>query len=418
MLFTVAMIAAKFLIWFLRIIGSGGTTLPGRLAARICPGILPRLSGKLNVILITGTNGKTTTGRIISRILEINNISHLQNRSGANLISGITTAFIEASSIKGNFSCGTAVIESDEAAFKIAAPLLSPKVIVVTNFFRDQLDRYGELFTTVKNVKEGISKCPDAVLVLNADDSLSSYIGREVTNKTVYYGIERYSNSRSAYITGADATNCIYCKEKYEYSVRTYGHLGHFLCPGCGYERPSPAIACAAVNELSLSGSDVTISFYENDLSTLENASTAADAESVSLAAAVENASTAAPDNAADVDPAVDDAVARACSAHDAHDMQNIHDTQETHEAQETHEEQEISNGHEVNDTCDKHGGHVMREAHGRRMICTMSMRRMNYMRCITRMINMICVMCLKRMMFMINMTRISMIHAKYMMCI
>lgn len=341
LLFTVAMIAAKFLIWFLRIIGSGGTTLPGRLAARICPGILPRLSGKLNVILITGTNGKTTTGRIISRILEINNISHLQNRSGANLISGITTAFIEASSIKGNFSCGMAVIESDEAAFKIAAPLLSPKVIVVTNFFRDQLDRYGELFTTVQNVKEGISKCPDAVLVLNADDSLSSYIGREVTNKTVYYGIEQYSNSRSACISGADATNCIYCKGKYEYSVRTYGHLGHFLCPGCGYERPVPAVACAAVNELSLSGSDVTIRFSENGRVPLGDESTAA------------------PDNAADVDPAVDDAAARACGAYDAHDMQNIH------EAKETHEAQEISNVHDVNDTCDKHGGHDMHEVHG-----------------------------------------------------
>ena len=229
LLFTVAMIAAKFLIWFLRIIGSGGTTLPGRLAARICPGILPRLSGKLNVILITGTNGKTTTGRIISRILEINNISHLQNRSGANLISGITTAFIEASSIKGNFSCGTAVIESDEAAFKIAAPLLSPKVIVVTNFFRDQLDRYGELFTTVKNVKEGISKCPDAVLVLNADDSLSSY--RQGSYKT-----RRYTTVLSGIQTAGPHTlpgltpQIASIARKIRIPVRTYGHLGHFLC--------------------------------------------------------------------------------------------------------------------------------------------------------------------------------------------
>lgn len=267
MLFTLAMIAAKFLIWFLRFTGSGGTTLPGRLAAKIYPGILLRLSGKLNVILITGTNGKTTTGRIISRILEINDIPHLQNRSGANLKSGITTAFIEAASIRGNFSCIMAVIESDEAAFKTVAPLLSPKVIVVTNFFRDQLDRYGELLTTVQNVKTGISQCPNAVLVLNADDSLSSYIGREVPNKVIYYGIDGYNSSRSsADIAGADASNCIYCTEKYQYSARTYGHLGHFFCPGCGFKRPEASVACIGVNRLSLSGSDVALRFDEYEV--------------------------------------------------------------------------------------------------------------------------------------------------------
>jgi hypothetical protein len=167
LLFTVTMVIAKFLIWFLRFFGSGGTTLPGRVAARIFPGILPALAKNTDVILITGTNGKTTTGRIISRILEVNNIPHLQNRSGANLVTGITTAFIEASDTRGKLSCGIAVIEADEAAFKKVAPLLSPKVIVITNFFRDQLDRYGELITTVDNVKTGVSGCPDAILVLN-----------------------------------------------------------------------------------------------------------------------------------------------------------------------------------------------------------------------------------------------------------
>lgn len=256
----VSLILAKGAIFFLRLFGTGGTSFPGRLALILYPDILKELAGKYKIILVTGTNGKTTTSRIIEQILIDNHIPYTSNKSGANLINGLATALI--ADVKSNAvpRSQTALLEVDEAAFRLASRHMKPYALVVTNFFRDQLDRYGELYSTLNAVKEGISNIPETTLILNADDSLCASLGNNVINPVIYYGIEAtVIPEENRQDTNNDASFCQYCMTKYEYEFRTYGHLGHFKCPECGYSRPEALIQVGKI--FSMSGNFSRASF-------------------------------------------------------------------------------------------------------------------------------------------------------------
>lgn len=244
------MLICKTVLKLCRLFNRGGTTLPGKIARFLYPGMLDAIAAGFNVVFVTGTNGKTTTSRIIGKILEENGIGYISNRSGSNLVGGVFSTFIEHACINGKYSKKTALIEIDEAAFPVMADYLKPNILVVTNFFRDQLDRYGELYTTLGRVKEGMRKCPDATLILNADDSLSASLGRdEAGHKTVFYGFEPAACTAGGKAVNSDASFCVYCREKYEYSFNTYAHLGGFSCPSCGYARPEPNVGVAGILE-------------------------------------------------------------------------------------------------------------------------------------------------------------------------
>lgn len=253
-------IVSKILILALRLLRSGGTTLPGKVAYKIYPGIIKVISRNFKIIMVTGTNGKTTTTRIIGEMLNESGITHVTNKSGANLVSGVITTLIEAVDISGKSKASTALIEVDEAAFNLVTDYVQPDIIVVTNFFRDQLDRYGELYTTLNGVKAGIQKSPNARLVLNADDSLCASLGKDATSEVLYYGFDSKAYESPEKSLNSDATFCIYCKNKYEYSNRIYGHLGGFICNTCGYRRPEPQVTCVSVEELNSSYSNVVFS--------------------------------------------------------------------------------------------------------------------------------------------------------------
>ena len=233
-----AVLACKLSRSLIRLLGRGGTAFPGRVALKICPDVLRTLSKGVRTILITGTNGKTTSARMIEQAFIDEKRSYLANKSGANLISGITAEFAMASTLCGKCKKEFAVIECDEAASKTVLQYLKPEVIIATNVFRDQLDRYGEITHTLNNIIEGISHTPDSILCLNADDSLIASIPEHVPNKTVFFGINvPLEKGDSAELS--DAPHCIHCKTGYEYDYRTYGHLGGFRCPNCGYSRPA-----------------------------------------------------------------------------------------------------------------------------------------------------------------------------------
>jgi len=249
---------AKLAIFALRLLKRGGTTLPGKIALKIYPDIGVELARNFNIIMVSGTNGKTTTTKIISKIFDENSIKYVTNRSGANLVGGIITTLIEAVGLSGKSSCSTALLEIDEAAFNRITHYIKPHVLVVTNFFRDQLDRYGELYTTLNGVKEGLKRCPDTRLILNADDSLCASIGNEAPNSAFYFGFEDSAYAGKPETANSDAMFCIYCKEKYTYSSHVYGHLGNFQCPGCGYSKPATDLSCVSVDKLSTSSSTVT----------------------------------------------------------------------------------------------------------------------------------------------------------------
>ncbi|MGI6013471.1 MAG: MurT ligase domain-containing protein [Oscillospiraceae bacterium] len=253
--------ACKFTRWALRITGRGGTSLPGKVALKLCPDILGVMAKNVKTVVITGTNGKTTSSRIVEQVLADAGVNYFANRSGANLIQGITAEYAAHSTLTGNPKCEYAVIECDEAATKRVCKFLDPKVMVVTNIFRDQLDRFGEVFTTLENVKIGVKNSPNAIVCLNADCSMTVSIAEEIDNEVIFFGVntEIYKDRVEEL---SDASHCIHCTEEYEYDYITYGHLGGFRCPKCGFHRPAPQVAVTKILRQELDSSTVEMDIH------------------------------------------------------------------------------------------------------------------------------------------------------------
>lgn len=264
---SLAIIVTKLAVFGLRLLNRGGTSLPGKLALQIYPDLLSELSDKFRIIMITGTNGKTTTSRIAAGMLDQSGTKYITNKSGANLASGIATTLVSALSLTGKPLVRTALLEIDEAAFRTLAPKLKPEAVIVTNFFRDQLDRFGELYSTLKLIKEGIAGSQDSKLILNADDSLCASLGREVPNSVIYFGFADGVYPEADVSDNTDAVFCINCSSRYAYSSYSFGHLGHFHCPSCGYERPSAQIECTQILNYDNLSSTIEIEMPEEKLS-------------------------------------------------------------------------------------------------------------------------------------------------------
>ena len=242
-----AIILAKALKTGLRIVGRAGTALPGKSALKLQPKLLPLLTSNRLVYLVTGTNGKTTTVRILCTILEDQGYSVITNPSGANLDSGLTTTLIDNSRLLKNTpdSRLAIVLEIDEAFFAKLAGSLNPTVIVVTNFFRDQLDRYGELQHTRDLIARGLDQTT-AQLVLCADDSLCASLARGREDRSHFFGMDTSAMQPGQADGVLESGFCTFCGSRYEYRSTAYGHLGDFICPGCGFSRPQPELLFSA----------------------------------------------------------------------------------------------------------------------------------------------------------------------------
>lgn len=254
-----AVAVCKLLRLVSRILHKGGTAMPGRYALKICPELLSIVSANVQTVAVTGTNGKTTSARIIEEAFEKEGKSWFSNRSGANLISGITTEFVLNSSLSGRCRKDYAVIECDEGAAKQVFPQVKPKVVMVTNLFSDQLDRYGDVTYTLDNIRQALSGSPDTVMVLNADCSLTASLAGDLPNKAVFYGINKGAAPSREQAELADAKHCIRCGTRYEYDYINYGHLGGFACPKCGYSRPKPHYAITDVTAQRMDSSSVML---------------------------------------------------------------------------------------------------------------------------------------------------------------
>lgn len=248
-----ALIICKSTRFLLRLFKRGGTALPGKLALRVCPDMLSKLSRGVKVVVITGTNGKTTTSRMTEKMVGDAGYAYFANRSGSNLERGIAAEFAANATIFGKPKKTCAVIECDEAAFRRVAGELNPRVAVVTNIFRDQLDRYGEVTHTLENIREGIKNMPDAVLCLNADCSLTASLSEDASNSLRLFGMDVPLENDAEV---SDAPRCIRCGARYEYGYRTFAHLGGFRCPDCGYARREPDVAVSRIGALLPEGSE------------------------------------------------------------------------------------------------------------------------------------------------------------------
>lgn len=255
-----AIALCKLLRAISRLLGRGGTAMPGRWALKLCPDLLARLAKDVKTVVITGTNGKTTSARMVEQAFREQGLDCIANRSGANLLSGVTTEFVMNCTLTGKMRKSWAVIECDEAAAVKVFPQLRPQVVVVTNLFRDQLDRFGEVTHTLGNIRRAIESVPEAALCLNADCSLCSSLALTLPNRAVYFGLEQGAVPSRAKAQLSDATHCIRCKTEYEYDYVSYGHLGGFRCPKCGYRRHAADYAVTELLEQRSSGSTAAVS--------------------------------------------------------------------------------------------------------------------------------------------------------------
>ncbi len=254
-------LVCRFVTFVLQKLGRGATSMPGQFALRVKRNVLADLSKNVKVIIVTGTNGKTTSCRIIEEGLKEAGKSYFINKSGANLITGVTASFIMNSTITGKATKEYAIVECDENAFKEVSRYIRADVILVTNVFRDQLDRYGEVTHTLNAIKESVKNLPNATVCLDADCSLTYSMSREIPNKVITFGVNVPFEKDAKAPEISDAKYCIFCKHEYDYTYHTYGHLGGFVCPKCGYKRPDPDFAVTSVGELKQDHSIVAASF-------------------------------------------------------------------------------------------------------------------------------------------------------------
>jgi UDP-N-acetylmuramyl tripeptide synthase len=246
-----ALAAAKLTSAGIRKAGrGGGTATPGLIADWVDPALLGKLAERLprGAVVVAGTNGKTTTARMIADILEADGSRVVHNRSGSNLVRGVAAAFAEQAGLLGDPGGDVAVIESDEAAFPDIVRQVRPRVILLNNLFRDQLDRYGELNTIATRWGAAIARLPaTTTIVVNADDPSLAEITRDVVAPRRTFGLAESRYQLDKLPHAADSAVCRRCGADLKYDALYVSHLGNWHCPRCTAARPKLDVAGSAV---------------------------------------------------------------------------------------------------------------------------------------------------------------------------
>lgn len=240
-------------LWLIKIINhiiyylnlGQASNFPGKIALTFKKDLIKNFNFKkeTKIVLVSGTNGKSSSCGLLASILKASGLKVMYNKSGANLLSGITNSFCRYSSFFGYLNYDFIILEVDEATLPVLTNLIKPHFVAITNFFRDQLDRFGELDTTVKLIEKGINNNSGITVILNADDPRVAFINTE--NKKIYYGIRKEVsttslNNGSKYWLREpeEATVCPECKSNLVFSYKTIAHLGEYKCSKCNIKRP------------------------------------------------------------------------------------------------------------------------------------------------------------------------------------
>jgi UDP-N-acetylmuramyl tripeptide synthase len=237
---------AKSVTFFVRSLRLGAASvLPGSIARRIEPRILELLSQQVKngVILIAGTNGKTTTALLLCSILTKKGFRIAHNSTGANLENGLATALIDNANLLGKLNIDYAILEVDENIVPKVLKPLNPRIILCLNLFRDQLDRYGEVDTISKRWTKVISTLPETTVVIpNADDPTLSYLGQQLPQRVLFFGLNEPENYLEAIPHAVDSIYCPRCGHALDYQGVYLSHLGDFTCPSCGFSKSKPTL--------------------------------------------------------------------------------------------------------------------------------------------------------------------------------
>jgi len=230
----IAIAAGKTSQWLLRTFFKGGSSYPGKLALKIDPKILDTLAKDYEIVVVTGTNGKTLTTALTVNILRQEFDHVLTNPTGANMEQGIVSTFLQAKAKKGQQKF--AVLEIDEASLSRVTKYIHPKLFVFTNIFRDQMDRYGEIYTTYRLIVDGAAAAPNATILCNGDSPIFNSL--ETVNPRKYYGFDHLPPKEQLAHYNTDGVLCPKCHHILHYNMITYANLGDYYCPNCGFKRP------------------------------------------------------------------------------------------------------------------------------------------------------------------------------------
>ena len=254
--------AGKFTRWALQTFTKGGSSFPGKVAHAIDPHILKHLSDHYEVIIVSGTNGKTLTTSLIVQLLKQKYPNILTNPTGANLTQGIVSTFLNHTPVKGEKNI--AVLEVDEATIKHITPFIQPKLFVFTNIFRDQMDRFGEIYTTYQYMLDGASFAPEATILSNGDAPI--FNSDTLPNPRLYFGFNHAEDGHYQAHYNTDGILCPHCHSILQYNFITYSNLGKYYCPNGDFKRPDLDYAVTELTELSLTKSSFKIDGFDFSL--------------------------------------------------------------------------------------------------------------------------------------------------------
>jgi UDP-N-acetylmuramyl tripeptide synthase len=288
---TAKLTAARAVGALSRLRGGGATSAPGKALLRLQPDAIAVLGSRLaqGSVVISATNGKTTTAAMAAAILRADGTRLVHNRAGANMAGGIASTLLDAARARGAIAGDMGLFEVDEFWLDGVVEQLRPRAILLGNLFRDQLDRYGELDTIAERWSAAVSSGAgtQARLVLNADDPVLADLGRGVSERgrleecgpspeehdepglqgrdgpeerdaqserVVYYGVEDDSLALPGLSHAADAKHCRNCGAPYVFDAVYLGHLGRYHCAACGRSRPSGEALAVRASDVRLEG--------------------------------------------------------------------------------------------------------------------------------------------------------------------
>ena len=241
-----------------RLRGGGATSAPGKALLALEPEAIGALGARLGrgSVLISATNGKTTTAAMTAAILRTEGVALVHNSAGANMAGGIASTLLEAARPRGGLAGELGLFEVDELWLDRLVVELQPRAILLGNLFRDQLDRYGELDTIAERWAASVLRGPGrtARLVLNADDPVLADFGRERDGEVLYFGVEDDALALEGLAHAADAKHCRNCGAPYVFDAVYLGHLGRYHCPSCGRARPAGAALAVRATDVRLEG--------------------------------------------------------------------------------------------------------------------------------------------------------------------
>ncbi|KWZ99947.1 Mur ligase middle domain protein [Anaerococcus hydrogenalis] len=228
---------AKFSKILLKMTNHKATSLPGKIAYNLDNDILSALSENTKFIFVTGTNGKTMTTHFVTNILRKHYKHVFTNDSGSNMIQGIITVLLDVPKNEDTI----AVLEVDEANLVRISKFLKPDYVILTNIFRDQMDRFGEIYNVYKKIMDGLKNCEDVKIIANGDLPIFSYEDLKEFNP-IYYGIREENKKNDKYEKDAefnsDGILCPKCNSILKYRLVNYSSLGDFSCPNCDFHSP------------------------------------------------------------------------------------------------------------------------------------------------------------------------------------